>query len=181
VHLRIKFGINFQVEEWGKGLIGVDLFTGKRVFNNVDNEGKSLPFSDLKLNPVGIQPIFCVLGAGGYGVGRDDSYAENGIPTPNQTSILAMLFWPQNGKCSYFTGGDGFPLVERVSISGLLNHGGFMEGPVHVIKLDHHGSSRDLLPPLEEHENRQFGNIVAGFRPKKIIVTPGKRYGHPSI
>ncbi|KAI9761609.1 MAG: hypothetical protein M1840_001749 [Geoglossum simile] len=163
-----------------KALIGVDLFTGEQVFTDTSQPVENLQFGH-PVNSEPSRPRFCVLGAGGYGIGQSKSFAPSGMPTSNQTSILAMLFWPESGKCSYYTGGDGFPAVEGTSICGLLNNKRLMRGPVHVIKLDHHGSSRELLPPLAETSvNQLSNNIVAGFMPKKIIVTPGKRYGHPS-
>ena len=138
-------------------------------------------------------PRFCVLCADGYGIGFQKPFVPAEKITANKTSILAMLFWPENRKCSYFTGDDGFPEVELHAVCGLLNSGEVMTGPVDVIKLDHHGSSPELLPQSQPQRqnsdkptqnlvirNEIDTNIVTSLKPKSIIVTPGQRYGHPS-
>lgn len=68
-----------------------------------------------------------------------------------------------------------------------------MKGPVDVIKLDNHDSSREPLPQSQpQHQNSDKltqnhvirneidTDIVTSLKPKSIIVTPGQRYGHPS-
>ena len=38
----------------------------------------------------------------------------------HKTSILTVLYWPETGHTSYFTGGDGNPLVEQSLVAPLL-------------------------------------------------------------
>ena len=178
----------------GEDLLGIDLFTGDSVLNVpigiLDKYNPELSEHVSKDKSI---PRFCVLGAGGYGIGFKNPFVSAGKVTANQTPILAMLFWPENRKCSYFTGSDGFPKVEHDAIGGLLKSGKVMKKPVHVIKLDHHGSSHELLPqpqPQPQISDKPIQNlsirnefdkdIVTLLEPKSIIVTPGQCYGHPS-
>lgn len=146
----------------GNSLIGMDLFTGV-YSHNADGQSRWD-------STEGKRPRFLVVAANGYGIGRKEAYSNN--PTPNQTSILSVLFWPSTQHLSYYSGGDGHPAVERDLIVPFLG-----DKPVTVIKLDHHGSSGELLGT----RNDMFSEAtVTGMNPKKVIVTPGAEYGHPS-
>ena len=161
--IKINLGFKILTSNIGQGLLGRDLFTGEKVFNPI-----SLKTEKGFLNKT--RPRFCVLGADGWGVTSKEKYQIK--PDANETSILAMLYWPDTHHCSYFTGGDGNPLVEEESVIP------FLEGmPVTVIKLDHHGSSNEFF-------KQGVGldlNIVDRMQARKVIVTPGKQYGHPSM
>ncbi|WJG35227.1 uncharacterized protein FOBCDRAFT_200911 [Fusarium oxysporum Fo47] len=104
---------------------------------------------------------------------------------PRQDSA-SLLRWPETGRCSYFTGGDGNAelavggilsfIRDKCDITKLPEGSGF-----NVMKMDHHGSSAETFfkkigvarVSLEELPMTQF-------RPRNIIVTPGSRHGHPN-
>ncbi len=150
------------------------------------------------------QPRFLCLAAGGYSIGIADKFKQ--YVTKNQTSILALIYWPGTRRCSYYTGGDGFPKLAVVCVRAFLwaNMDIAEEGPtrITVMKLDHHGSSKEFLeslgpkPPETEEQDiagastlesesklsDEFKdyNMITFAEPKHIIVTPGPTHGHPS-
>ena len=116
--------------------------------------------------------------ANGFEIGKTESFKAS--PSTNETSILCILFWPSTGnsaaRCSYFTGGDGHPKVEREAVVPFLKD--VLKIPqVTVLKLDHHGSSGELLGTGQD---RITEDIVTLMAPSRVIVTPGDGYGHPS-
>ena len=106
-----KNSINTPVKE---DLIGRDLFTEALLFD--PKTGAPSSTSD---DP---KPKFCVVGANGFSIGKWGRFKDS--PTSNETSILCILFWPGTksspARCSYFTGGDGHPTVERKAVMPFL-------------------------------------------------------------
>ena len=155
-----------------------------------------------------------MVGANGFGIGQPG--ATKPKPSRNETSILALLYWPNQDFCSYYTGGDGHPEVFKGAVQTWFR--GFWsddEVEVEMVKLDHHGSTRENLGEVhhkkgkgkskykedevpsesdseseadmeEEEEERPMtdpepiGLVVQYMRPKRVLVTPGSRHGHPS-
>ncbi|KAK0624295.1 hypothetical protein B0T14DRAFT_565578 [Immersiella caudata] len=199
----------FLVRIEGEHLIGVDLLSRTRLFSNctkdlskvldkniysvVAGTTKAIRDRDITYgiqsvnkNTNRTQPRFCVVGANGFGMGS--TAAITAKPTPNETSILAVVYWPSSGHTSYFTGGDGNPRVEQMILNNFFEKTtkangpkGFEEGlllptlPIDFMKLDHHGSSNENL-----RETELGKNPLARFRPKNVLVTPGDQYGHPT-
>lgn len=109
----------------GEKTIGVDIFSRTRMFQrhgNVDlrqwddaNGIRTLAYTAQQLR----RPRFAIVGADGFGVRLDSpdriTISAKG-PTENQKSILAVVYWPEDGSTSYFTGGDGNPEVELVGV-----------------------------------------------------------------
>ncbi|KAL6810221.1 hypothetical protein V8C40DRAFT_133605 [Trichoderma camerunense] len=150
---------------WGENLIGLDLFTRSFQFNrNTGNLYKDEPllrdvpetFSTTVLlgNPKTI-PRFCVVGANGYGIGRSDACKPK--PERNETSILALLYWPDKQFCSYYTGGDGHTDVYKDHV-----YTWFIKRwrDVEMVKLDHHGSTGENLGKIPHAENKSEENVV---------------------
>lgn len=174
-----RFTEQHDVRTWATGgvtagekLIGMDLFSGEWMFNQ---EGDIITPSPMNSDPW--RPRFCVVGAKGHGVAW---HKYQRWPSRNETSILAILYWPgHGGHCSYFTGGDGNPQVEVEAVYPFLMTCGFMNlgKGFDLMKLDHHGSSG---------ENFHRGAVKLGdtslskFSPRNILVTPGDQFGHPS-
>jgi len=162
------------------GLLGVDLFTGDRIFNE-KGAPKKYPKGSVEQD----QPRFCVVGANGVVVGQTHKvYNENPKQpiTPNETSILAVVYWPGEGggKTSYFTGGDGNPDAEVQGVVPFLKGNikkvnSLPKAPVNMVKLDHHGSSRENL-----HCPELTKMLLPLLKPVNLLVTPGDKYGHPS-
>jgi len=181
-----------NLEKWfstpfsvGRKVIGLDLFSSQQVFDQNGNESQAadptIRVTQLDEN----QPRFCVVGAGGFAVGKDQVYKTGDITSKNETSILALLYWPgvNRGQSSYFTGGDGNPNAELDAVVPFLEANTNRRSrtdvkfnlptiPVAMMKLDHHGSSREVL-------NDQ-NSVIDKFEPTNILVTPGTRYGHPT-
>lgn len=144
-------------------MVGFDLFSIKRVLNQQNGElEKGLGSSEV--------PVFCILAADGFAITPTNRIIAK--PSRNQTSILSIIFWPNSRRCSYYTGGDGSPKVARDAIFPWLKG-----RPVTVLKLDHHGSSGELLGSAKD---RVTEGIVTAMTPQRVLVTPGSSYGHPS-
>ncbi|KAG6038680.1 hypothetical protein E4U41_003891 [Claviceps citrina] len=146
-------------------LVGIDLFSRTRQFNL---DGETCPqmqsADDLLWNimpdPKSVRPRFCVVGANGYGIGKAEPYQPQ--PSRNETSILALLFWPGpagSGCCSYFTGGDGHPVVERNIVDRWMQN------------------NNDEFKP---HGTEITDIVINKMKPKGLLVTPGNRHGHPT-
>ncbi|KAL7919279.1 hypothetical protein ACQKWADRAFT_329930 [Trichoderma austrokoningii] len=206
---------------FGQDLIGCDLFTRCRQFNcktgapcsaggntTLQNFGNQPHVSENTVQDFGndLQPRFCVVGADGYGIGNPTAYQAK--PTRNQTSILALLYWPKQKFCSYYTGGDGHPEVVKEAVQNWFNSRGWEGNQVEMVKLDHHGSTRENLgevphkkeelpsesdsnSELEEQEKENekekpmrtlesIGLVIRYMKPRRILVTPGSRFGHPT-
>lgn len=171
--------MNFDVVR-GKDLIGLDLLSGEQIF---DRDGNLQTLE----KPDPDRPRFCVVGANGWGV-KEGQIQKS--PSPNETSILAVLFWPSHGgKCSYFTGGDGNPEVERNAVIPFLQKGTIAklhDDGLDFMKLDHHGSSCENLYDGHLKKTKEAKKLVLSslpvslFKPKAFLVTPGNLYGHPS-
>jgi len=193
----------------GEDCIGVDLFSKTRIFSrhgsvsHVDFDKENGIRSNL-INSN--RPRFVVVGANGFGVSRVNSLSFIEDPTPNQTSILAVAYWPgKKGRTSYFTGGDGNPVVELRGVvpwmEGNKPGSGLPVLPVDMVKLDHHGSLNEAgisdkkAEKLHETLKSKSGapaplskedvaisqrNILHQMEPTGIIVTPGNRHGHPN-
>ena len=82
----------------------------------------------------------------------------------NERSILSVIAWGNGEKFSYFCGGDGNIPLESEFVEFALK-----DKSVTVMKLDHHGSANEFAG----------GVIIRGMKPKRVLVTPGKTYGHP--
>ncbi|TGJ82974.1 hypothetical protein E0Z10_g5808 [Xylaria hypoxylon] len=185
---------NSNIEEIiikGEYGIGIDIFSKTRMFNK-PRPGHADASSDEQCgvacdadihNTISCRPRFCILGANGYSVYKDSVYQFMKTPTRNETSILAVLYWPGNsGRTSYFTGGDGNPRVELEGVIPWMDWDGKPDDlpklPVDVVKLDHHGS---LGETIGHNSIRDHGHtILAKMLPLNIIVTPGTQHGHPN-
>ncbi len=73
-------------------------------------------------------PIFLCLAAGGGA-------------TPNAQSILAVVYWRREARCSFYTGGDGNPEAANKGFHDLLQG---VAKHVRAMKLDHHGSTKEF-------------------------------------
>ena len=130
------------------------------------------PIAELNHRP----PVFVVIGADGCSLAKSTRYK---IPTKNETSILALVYWREKKRASYFTGGDGNPEVERVVLQHLIDK--FMLAKsVKTMKLDHHGSSGENLATWDTATGRKNTSpVVDIIKPKYILITPGDQYEHP--
>lgn len=103
--------MQFNVDEFRvmHNMIGMDLFTGDFIFDATTCE----MYTDIQNKSL---PRFCVVAANGYGVSNTIRYRPD--PTPNQTSVLALLYWPATNRCSYFTGrGAGILMLSCYRLS----------------------------------------------------------------
>lgn len=174
----------------GEEAIGIDLFSRTRMFyrhpsvaqNAKDKQYGVMAFNDSDPDNVR-RPRFVVVGANGYGVSvasSDRITAKD--PTENQKSLLAVLYWPETGHTSYFTGGDGNPKVELKGVVPWMNANmkkpHLPRLPVKMVKLDHHGS---LNETLNDKDVGGFDEtILDKMGPKSVLVTPGNKHGHPN-
>lgn len=181
-------------------LVGLDLFTRTRQFTfkgeictTQSTEDKSM---GVCVNPHTDQPIVCVIGANAYGIGIEERYPKE--PSRNETSILALIYWPGNaggGRISYYTGGDGHPELAKHIVKDWLKAGDKYKpnGEVGLMKLDHHGSTKENLGHKDDYKAKGSGSDIARpksdvitdvlvkmLKPKGLLVTPGNRHGHPS-
>ncbi|RBQ66858.1 hypothetical protein FVER14953_13018 [Fusarium verticillioides] len=177
-------------------LVGIDLFTRTRQFNSdgkpcsaetdIDSTWRNKPAQSTA------QPRFCVIGADGYGIGIGDGGRFVKEPSRNETSILAILYWPDNLRCSYYTGGDGSPDMAKGIVKEWLSKHFQRGGQVDLMKLDHHGSTRENLGSKKKPATGT-NTIVAGkpaesitdilieyLKPEGLLVTPGTQHGHPT-
>ena len=127
-------------------------------------------------------PVFVVIGADGFSLAKSKRHK---IPTKNETSILALVYWREQKRASYFTGGDGNPKVEREVLQHLIDKvmaDKVMAPPksVKTMKLDHHGSSGENLATWDTATGRKNTSpVVDIIKPRYILVTPGDHYEHP--
>ncbi|PNP74977.1 hypothetical protein FNYG_11624 [Fusarium nygamai] len=165
----------------GKDIIGLDLFSGDRLFDAEGDNLKLSPFDEAR-------PRFCVYAASGVGMNCTQGIFRQGNKEPdkNESSILAILSWPETGRCSYFAGGDGNAelaaggilsfIRDQCDIAKLPEGHGF-----DVMKMDHHGSSAETFFKKGVIARLSLEKLpITQFRPRNIIVTPGSRHGHPS-
>ncbi|PTB62069.1 hypothetical protein BBK36DRAFT_1145146 [Trichoderma citrinoviride] len=143
--------------KWGEELIGLDLFTRSRQFIRKTGQEYKPTYSrrrskedcenrlDSDENTADAEntPRFCVVGANGFGIGQPKA-VKAGRPTRNETSILALLYWKRQKLCSYYTGGDGYPDVFNGPVQTWFNKT-WPNSDVEMVKLDHHGSTRENL------------------------------------
>ncbi|KAI1170963.1 hypothetical protein F4777DRAFT_583403 [Nemania sp. FL0916] len=186
-----KYGITLQHDPivGGHG-IGIDIFSRTRMFQRF--EGVSFHDEDAKCGVHSAAPIsesergrprFVIVGAGGYGVHSSSASQITKNPSKNETSILALVYWPESGRTSYFTGGDGNPDVEIHGIVPWMRDMATKADrlpklPVKMIKLDHHGSLGETLTSRHIHDFRE--NILETMQPTRVLVTPGHKHGHPN-
>lgn len=162
----------------GNNLIGRDLFSPEDQCTK-DGSGK------LKWAGDQGRPRFVCLGAGGYCIGKNGAFSDD--PSRNETSILSLLYWPSTNRASYWTGGDGFPSLTQHLAENIFGKAGFFDKPIKVVKLDHHGSSREFSNVANTNNisstfmEEPFFTMTAKANPSKVIVTPGDDYGHPCI
>ncbi|KAK2484448.1 hypothetical protein H9L39_02428 [Fusarium oxysporum f. sp. albedinis] len=112
------------------------------------------------------------------------------IPSPLRDCSVHVLInkgkWPETGRCSYFTGGDGNAelavggilsfIRDKCDIKKLPEGSGF-----NVMKMDHHGSSAETFFKKRGVARVSLEELpMTQFRPRNIIVTPGSRHGHPN-
>ncbi|KAG8670874.1 hypothetical protein FPOAC1_004108 [Fusarium poae] len=188
-------------------LVGVDLFTRTRQFNpdgTICSEShKTFSGWGIDHDPKTPQPRFCVIGADGYGIGVGDGERVVPEPSRNETSILGILYWPENGRCSYYTGGDGSPIVAKDIVDNWLSKSGYFNkhghGLVDLMKLDHHGSTREnlgskketgvgtnsLVAEVSNKTKKKAADIITDtliekLKPQGLLVTPGTQHGHPT-
>lgn len=160
----------------GKNLTGRDLFCPKDKCKQ-DTSGKLIWEGDQG------RPRFVCLGAGGYCIGQNKAFKVK--PSRNETSILSLLYWPSTNRGSYWTGGDGFPSLTEHLAAKFFKDTGLFHKPIKVVKLDHHGSSREFSNVANTSKisatflAEPFFTMTVSANPSKIIVTPGDDYGHP--
>lgn len=155
--INISLGVKPFREVTGDTLAGFDLFTGKKA-----DEGEKE------------RPIFRCLAAGGSAV-------------TNKNSILAVIYWPKEKRCSLYTGGDGNPESAKECFNDLFEHQAHPNSGrrVKAMKLDHHGSTLEFNkhlgdPEFEGYDKARETNLTTFLLPRYILVTPGPMYGHPS-
>lgn len=151
---------------WGENLIGLDLFTRTFQFNrNTGNPYKGEPLKKapetfsypLILGDSEKIPRFCVVGANGFGIGQPKACQR--YPKRNETSVLALLYWPDKQFCSYYTGGDGHTDVFKNHVQEWFKKRWPM-GDVEMVKLDHHGSTGENLGKLPHTEKKSKKKVV---------------------
>ncbi|KAF5602070.1 uncharacterized protein FSUBG_7905 [Fusarium subglutinans] len=162
----------------GASALGLDMLSGVKIFN-----------TDGKLEPSVLdkrRPRFCIIGADGSGISVPKF--QQGV-NRNQSSILAVLFWPENdGQCCFYAGGDGFPELERKVINEFLKKSSIVKlgNGLDLMKLDHHGSSQENiyggdLRDVKSAQAMKLANMPVGiFKAKNFLVTPGNLHGHPT-
>ncbi|QGJ00604.1 hypothetical protein CEK26_002048 [Fusarium fujikuroi] len=162
----------------GKMALGLDMFSGSKIFNDKGN----LEPSELDDS----RPRFCIVGADGYGIAVPRFQQD---VNRNQSSILAVLFWPGNdGQCCFYAGGDGFPELEIKIISEFLKKSSIVKlgNGLDLLKLDHHGSSQENiyggdLREVKLTRDMKIADMPIGiFRARNYLVTPGNLHGHPT-
>ncbi|KAI0412129.1 hypothetical protein F5X98DRAFT_380064 [Xylaria grammica] len=180
----------------GENAIGIDMFSGTRIFYRY-KKTKNLELYDeensvRQWNPDDGEelrrPRFVIVGANGHGVHLTQGTSiTEGDPSENQKSLLAVVYWPGQGRTSYFTGGDGNPKVELEGVVPWMNKNTeyitnkneyYPRLPVDMVKLDHHGSLRETLN--DDDILGCHSTILHKMKPRKVLVTPGNRHGHPN-
>ncbi|KAH0494692.1 hypothetical protein TgHK011_008283 [Trichoderma gracile] len=202
---------------WGEKLIGLDLFTLS--YQYIGGTGKEYQYtrhtleferrleSDDNALAAKNTPRFCVVGANGYGIGQSDPLKKE-KPSKNETSILALLYWKAQNLCSYYTGGDGNPGVFKEIVKPWFNKT-WPGCDVEMVKLDHHGSTRENLGgqhftkakfKSKSEEEKQTSKskskkkeqeaprtdpetirlAIQDLKPRTVLVTPGTLHGHPT-
>ncbi|KAF5664050.1 hypothetical protein FDENT_12978 [Fusarium denticulatum] len=162
----------------GESALGLDMLSGVKIFNE---NGTPKPHGlDER------RPRFCIVGADGYGI----SVPRFQQPVNrNQSSILAVLFWPgKDRQCCFYAGGDGFPELERKIISEFLTKSTIIKlgNGLDLMKLDHHGSSQENiyggeLRVVKSARKLKLADMPIGiFKAKNFLVTPGNLHGHPT-
>ncbi len=121
-------------QTYGQTAIGCDLFTRKKV--------------DLLNHDQSIEPVFLCVAADAHGF-NDGLQADEkgGSDKSNDKSIVALVYWPADKRCSFYTGGDGNPVVAQKSIAKLFANLKTPPG-ITAMKLDHHGSSKRFNQPV---------------------------------
>ncbi|KAF5013299.1 hypothetical protein FDECE_694 [Fusarium decemcellulare] len=164
---------------FGTDLIGLDLFSGHRIFQH--NLHGTLPDTP---SPKNSRPVFCVFAAGGCSIRTQVDQKK--VPK-NDCSIISILSWPShNARCSLFTGGDGNPQLEKEAIVGSLREPNGVawlpeDDGIFLMKLDHHGSSAQTFYTKGEKAKNFLKHLpIVQLRPYNILITPGNRYGHPT-
>ncbi|KAF5641462.1 uncharacterized protein FTJAE_4114 [Fusarium tjaetaba] len=164
----------------GESVLGYDLLSGGQIF---DKNGTPICESVWEED----RPRFCIVGANGRGL--TVSKAQQKV-TRNQSSILAVLFWPKEGRrCCFFTGGDGNPELERGIINNFLSKSDFIKlgDGLDLMKLDHHGSSQENIYGGDLRKVKAVRKLALSmmpiglFKPKNILITPGNLHGHPTF
>ncbi|RKL34095.1 hypothetical protein BFJ72_g9582 [Fusarium proliferatum] len=162
----------------GESARGLDMLSGVKIFN-ADGTPEPSELDDSR-------PRFCIVGADGYGISVPRFQQD---VNRNQSSILAVLFWPGNdGQCCFYAGGDGFPELESKIISEFLKKSSIVKlgDGLDLMKLDHHGSSQENiyggdLREVKLARGMKLADMPIGvFKARNFLVTPGNRHGHPT-
>ncbi|KLO90536.1 uncharacterized protein LW93_10954 [Fusarium fujikuroi] len=162
----------------GESARGLDMLSGVKIFN-ADGTPEPSELDDSR-------PRFCIVGADGYGIAVPRFQQD---VNRNQSSILAVLFWPGNdGQCCFYAGGDGFPELEIKIISEFLKKSSIVKlgNGLDLLKLDHHGSSQENiyggdLREVKLTRDMKIADMPIGiFRARNYLVTPGNLHGHPT-
>jgi hypothetical protein len=177
----------------GENAIGVDIFSRTRMFLrhglvdladlNSHDHGKGIKLFTNGPHQLR-RPRFAVVGANGFGVHtQSPDQITPGTPTENQKSLLAVVYWPANGRTSYFTGGDGNPKVELEGVVPWMEQNrdlknNYPQLPVAMVKLDHHGSLKETL--TDNNIKNCHSTILTKMEASNILVTPGNKHGHPN-
>ncbi|OTA01340.1 hypothetical protein A9Z42_0016560 [Trichoderma parareesei] len=147
---------------WGETLICLDLFT--RSYQYHGGTGEEYEYtghlfeserrleSDHHAVAAKNTPRFCVVGANGYGIGQATPFKKE-KPSKNETSILALLYWKRQNLCSYYTGGDGNPGIFKGIVKPWFDKT-WPDCDVEMVKLDHHGSTRENLGGVTPLKNQ---------------------------
>ncbi|KAM7195153.1 hypothetical protein V8F33_006827 [Rhypophila sp. PSN 637] len=174
-------------------LIGVDFFSGRNLRQGVGvpwahadwaNRTENIASFITKAAEVyGLKPevpLFLCIGACGSVFGHDAR--TNNITRPahctleNYQSIMAVIAWcgvPDVGiRLSHFMAGDAHNDTEKAMLNFLKLKGQNPDNlgyPIEILKAGHHGSRESTSAEL-----------LKACRPKKFIISAGRKHGHPS-
>jgi hypothetical protein len=117
---------------FGKEVVDYDLFTGAAALQADDG-----------------RPVLQCLAAGE----SDDN---------NRKSILAVVYWWKEDRCSFYTGGDGNPKAAKAAFDKFLKDKAIKDGRrVTAMKLDHHGSTLEFNKHLEASGGQEVSRLTA--------------------
>jgi hypothetical protein len=87
----------------------------------------------------------------------------------NKSSILAVIYWPTQKRCSFYTGGDGNPKAAKDGFDRLDVKASNAGRRVVAMKLDHHGSTKEFNTHIEEFKSK--GTDVSRLTERRAIAT----------
>jgi hypothetical protein len=122
---------------YGRRAISVDLFTNQSV--------QFLSNKSSKMDNL----VFLCIAAKGHGFNNQlKSSRIRSSGTNNNQSIIALIYRPAAERCSFYKGGNSNSVVAKQSRDNFFARCEVQPG-VKVMKLDHHGSSKEFNQRLE--------------------------------